>query len=86
MHIVILKQKQDNYNNNFKESTVKMFQTVMLIILTNDNLKKLRNSNIKNMLIFQIMIATALITDNIASVRTDILTLIIYREVVKDLV
>ena len=55
-------------------------------MLTNDNLKKLRNSNIKNILIFQTIIATALITDDIALIRIDILTLIIYREVVKDLV
>ena len=38
------------------------------------------------MLISQTMIATALITENTAFARTNILTLIIYREIIKDLV
>ena len=58
----------------------------MLTILTNDNLKKLRNSNIKDMSISQTIIATALITDDTILARIDILTSMIYREVVEDLV
>ena len=58
----------------------------MLTMLTNDDLKKLRNLNIKDMSIFQTIIATALIIKNTVLARINILTLIIYCEVVEDLV
>ena len=39
LHIVILKQKQKDYNINFKKSLIKMLQATLLTMFANKNLK-----------------------------------------------
>ena len=84
LHVVISKRKLNDHNDDFKKSAVKIFRTIMLTMLANDDLKKLRNSNIRSMSISQTMITTALMTDDTASTRTDISTSIIYCKIIED--
>ena len=51
LHVVILKRKRDDYNDDFENSTVKTFRYVMLIMLTNNDLTKLQNATIEKTLI-----------------------------------
>ena len=53
-------------------------------MFTNKNLKILQNSIIKDVLISQTMIATALINNNVILTKINILILIIYYEIIKD--
>ena len=39
LHIVILKQKRENYNINLEKSSIKMLRTALLTMLANKNLK-----------------------------------------------
>ena len=52
LHVVILKRKRNDYNDDFKNSTVKTFRYTILTMLINNNLTKLQNTIIKKTLIF----------------------------------
>ena len=52
LHVVMLKRKRNDYNNDFKKSIIKILRITLLLMFINKNLKILRELITKNVLVF----------------------------------